>query len=283
MHFLRTLDPFAHSGENSYCRCGSKTLSELADCIIFEQPLNERVRSFLRLEFLFKQLTHHKSDHSEFGYRATLSSMLDLYTLLSRSDLKGELLKELSDQRRHLEQLKERPDVDSGRLDKTLDALKQNITALQKSGSVATGGPIRESGFLTSILNRSAIPGGTCDFDLPAYHHWLNQSREARDSAINSWLERLEAIESGVTTVLNLIRHSNQPVKRHAEAGVYFETLDQPCQLLRIAVRYSDNVYPEISAGKHRFTIRLMIRSGAGRKDYQADRAVDFWLTHCNL
>ena len=37
-------------------------------------------------------------------------------------------------------------------------------------------GPLRDSEFLSAIKHRSAIPGGTCDFDLPDYSYLAQSS-----------------------------------------------------------------------------------------------------------
>ena len=40
---------------------------------------------------------------------------------------------------------------------------------------------LKDSEFLSAIKHRSAIPGGTCEFDLPDFFFWLNQAdRPAR-------------------------------------------------------------------------------------------------------
>ena len=47
-------------------------------------------------------------------------------------------------------------------------------------------GPLRDSEFLSAIKHRSAIPGGTCDFDLPDYSYWLNRPAELRAAEFDS-------------------------------------------------------------------------------------------------
>ena len=63
--------------------------------IAYEQPLNERMRSFLRLEHLFNLIEFRSQEHFEWDCRNTLESLLEINDLLSRSDLKAELIKEL--------------------------------------------------------------------------------------------------------------------------------------------------------------------------------------------
>ena len=44
------------------------------------------------------------------------------------------------------------------------------------------------------IKQRTSIPGGACEFDLPSYHYWLNQSAETRRGDIENWLAQFQPI-----------------------------------------------------------------------------------------
>ena len=67
----------------------------MADQIIFEHPLNEKCRTLLRLSHLFEQFEHHLALQTEWSSRAALLALLDVAAVLSRADIKSELLKEL--------------------------------------------------------------------------------------------------------------------------------------------------------------------------------------------
>ena len=45
---------------------------------MFEQPLNERMRTFLRLDFLYNQALHHNEMASPWGSRAAMASLIDI-------------------------------------------------------------------------------------------------------------------------------------------------------------------------------------------------------------
>ena len=69
--------------------------------IVYEHPLNERVRTYLRLEYLFKRfewLLHreHPIEH-HFGF----STVFEIAEVAARADLKSDLLKDLE---RHKQQ-----------------------------------------------------------------------------------------------------------------------------------------------------------------------------------
>ena len=250
--------------------------------IIYEQPLNERIRTFLRLEFLFAQSAQHLQEESQWGSRCTLSSLLDIISIFGRTDLKTEVLKELERHSSTLNKLKQNPDVDSGRLEQILTDLEKLGAELHK-----VGGPIaadlKENEFLSSIQQRAAIPGGTCDFDLPSYHYWLQQPAQKRTRDLADWLGRFATIGQAIQLILQLVRDSTVLRPVTAESGFYQKTLDSnhPCQLVRVEVDKKIPCYAEISGGRHRFTVRFLELSRDEGHLKQSSDDVSFRLGCC--
>ena len=137
--------------------------------ITYEQPLNERVRTFLRLEFLFDLAQHHVTGSGYWDSRLTLGSILDVIDLLGRSDVKTELIKELERHANTLSALKTNPGVDRGRLDSILTEINSYLNEL-RDPACQPGLTLRRDELVSAIRQRNAIPGGTCNFDLPGYH-----------------------------------------------------------------------------------------------------------------
>ncbi|WP_245585221.1 cell division protein ZapD [Solimonas flava] len=251
--------------------------------LVFEQPLSERVRTFLRLELLFAQYRHHRRDRSTCGTRSALDSLLDLLVVISRSDLKNDILKELTDQYHHLTRLAARPSVDQERLKGVLADITEALNELQQLATQFANSLLRGSDFLTSILNRSTIPGGTCGFDLPHYHWWLSQPRERTDRDLDAWFADLAPFERAVTLYLKLLRASVPADPVVAQNGIYLHTPTGPCLLVRVIVPAGAGVYPEISAGRHRFTVRFMGMREIDSRAQQAHADIGFQLQCCNL
>jgi cell division protein ZapD len=252
------------------------------DVIIYEQPLNERIRTFLRLEFLFSQAAEHLHDDSQWGSRNTLASLLDILSIFGRTDLKTEVLKELERHASTLSRLESNPGVDRDRLKKTLgelDSLGRNLH--QTSGPIAAD--LKANEFLGGIQQRLAIPGGTCDFDLPGFHFWLQQPAQKRTRDLADWLNRFEAIASAIQMILRLVRESAVLKPVVAEAGFFQKTLDSrhPCQLVRVAVDRNTPFYAEVSGGRHRFTVRFMRASEQDGHVRQATERIPFELGCC--
>ncbi|MCK5770074.1 cell division protein ZapD [Algiphilus sp.] len=253
------------------------------DWLAFEQPLNERVRTFLRLETLFAQYAHHAGDDSEWGLRASMHSLLDILSVVSRSDLKVEVVKELSEQHAALSRLSEREGVDQSRLQATLREIDSVMNALNALSSQFAQQALRESEFLVSILNRATIPGGTCGFDLPLLHHWLNmpEARARRD--LEAWYADLDAFQRAISLYLQLLRSSTTAHDCRAEQGTHIHTPERTYALVRVLMPRGSLVYPEISAGRHRFSIRFLACSDVNQRPLQSDDDITFRLQCCVL
>lgn len=251
------------------------------EAIVFEQPLNERIRTFLRLEFLFGQYEHHRADASPFGARARLSVLLDILTVLGRSDLKKDVLKDLHEQHAVLGRLSNRPGVDNSRLQVVLTEIVGAIAKLQQLSSQLASMALRDNEFLMSIHNRSSIPGGTCAFDLPAYHYWLSQTPEQVGADLDGWFAELVPFAQAILLDLRLLRGSVPLTDAMAPGGTYIHAPQTACSLIRVFVPVDAGVYPEISAGAHRFTLRFMQLRDVHQRSGQAHRDIAFKLQCC--
>lgn len=251
------------------------------DAIVFEQPLNERIRTFLRLEFLFGQYEHHRDDPTPLGTRARLHALLDILTVLGRSDLKKDILKDLNDQHAVLMRLANRPGVDNVRLQAVLGEIGTAVHGLQLQATQFASTALRDNEFLMSIHNRSSIPGGTCAFDLPAYHHWLAQPAEQLQRDLDAWFGDLVPFAQAILLDLRLLRGSVPVSDAVAPGGTYVHAPQSACSLLRVFVPREEGVYPEISAGSHRFTLRFMQLRDINQRASQAHRDIAFKLQCC--
>jgi cell division protein ZapD len=138
---------------------------------------------------------------------------------------------------------------------------------------------------LYSIRQRSSIPGGTCDFDLPSYHFWLQHSdAESRQHQLIAWFDQFSGIHAAISTTLRLIRQSTNFNQVTAGAGFYQHSLDsqQPNQLIRVQIPRHASYYPEISGGKHRFTVRFM-HFDINNRSQQVSDDIQFSLSCCAM
>jgi cell division protein ZapD len=251
--------------------------------VSFEQPLTERVRTFLRLEFLFGLYKHYRADASEAGARASLQALLEILTVLSRADLKNEVLKELSDQHATLTKLIARPGVDTTRLNEVLGELALALNGMQQLATQFAATLLRGNDFLISLHNRTGIPGGTCGFDLPLYHLWLSQPYELIKRGLDAWYADVRPFENAITLYLRLLRNSVKPKSHVARSGMFVDVPQPACVLLRVDVLLELRTYPEISAGKHRFTVRFMKAGDVNSRSQQCSDDISFQMQCCAL
>lgn len=255
-----------------------------ARATIYEQPLNERIRSFLRLEHLFCLVATSIDGHSSWDSRATISALVEVNDLLGRSDIKQELIKELERQLAFVNTLARNPGVDPGRLTDTMERL-QGVVSQLKSPTCQPGQTLRQDELIASVKQRLAIPGGTCNFDLPGFHYWLSLPEADRISQLYRWLDDLRVVRDGIGLALSLIRSSAIPARAVASGGFFQQSIDPnvACQMVRVTLPAGAGLFPEVSGGKHRFTVRFMEQPVTQGRPSQTERDVAFELQCCVL
>ncbi len=253
-----------------------------ASTITYEYPLNERMRTFLRLEFLFANLAHGIRGDSPCDTRCAVMAILDIKALLSRSDIRSELQKELDRLQTSLERLQTSPNVDKQLLGPLLDkadALSQRL----REAPTGLAPAIRDNEFLTAIEQRAGVLGGTCAFDLPGYHLWLESPASERRARLRDWQEAFTLLEDGIGLVLEVLRGSADPARETAPGGCFQAMLEHhtPYQLLRLLLPADSRHYPEISGSRHYVNIRFLQQPEQGERPQQVDSDVTFTLERC--
>ena len=172
--------------------------------------------------------------------------------------------------------------MDSRRLDSLIHNLTSSRTELSRVGTAFLQ-PLKDSEFLNAIKHRSAIPGGTCEFDLPVYNHWLRQSFERRQQDLDKWTGCIRPVCDAVTELLWLIRESGEPRDKLAINGMYQHNMqkDSNCRLLRVSLNGDHSLFPEISGSQHRFTVRFLEWSSVNSRAVQTGHDVSFQLSVC--
>jgi cell division protein ZapD len=248
----------------------------------YEQPINERMRTFMRLEFLYQQMLYNTEDEADWATRAATSSLLEIMAILTRGDVRSDVYKELDRQIENLRRFQSQPEVDLRRLETLLANLTTSRDELDAAGTHFLQ-PLKDCEFLSSIKHRSAIPGGTCEFDLPEYSHWLRQPFARRQQDVQGWLANIRPVCDAVIELLWLIRESAQPIDKVAINGMYQHRMqrDTTYRLLRVCLPDDSQLYPEISGSQHRFTVRFLEWSTIESRAVQTGHDVDFRISIC--
>jgi len=259
----------------------------MCDIAIFEQPLSERYRLFLRVEQLFMRLDHHVAGENMWDTHAALQAMLELLQTVTRGDSKRELIKELDRQRNALSRFDDQPAVDRARLGTVLHELQRLIDTLHaKTGTL--GQELRSKELITQLQQRATTGGYPGVIELPSYQQWLSRPASERRRMLESWLEPLDAARRGTDRCLQLAREAADWQEHEAQSGFHEQTLEAgpPMQLLRVRLDQSARdrtCFPEISAGRQRFTIRFFEQRDPGQRPVQTRERVRFELACCGV
>jgi cell division protein ZapD len=248
----------------------------------YEQPLTERMRTFMRLEFLYQQLLYNCELEADWATRAATTGLLDIVAILMRGDVRSDVYKELDKQIESLQRYKSEPAVDSKRLDALIHNLADSRNGVNSIGPQFLQ-PLKDSEFLNAIKHRSGIPGGTCEFDLPVYSHWLRYPHERRAHDLAQLVNVIRPVCDAVVELLWLTRESTESRQKLAINGMYQYNVQKGAnsRLLRVSLPEGSPLFPEISGSQHRFIIRFLEWSSIDRRAAQTGHDVSFQLSIC--
>lgn len=227
--------------------------------ILYEYPFNERIRTYLRLEQLFRRLSELISRSHPLDHHFALTTLFEIMDVASRADLKYDLLKDLEKQKQLLESYRSNPAISESALNAVLSQLERCFTDINDHVGKA-GQSMTENAWLMNIRKRISIPGGTCSFDVPSYYGWQHHDVAARQQALEEWAATLMPMADPIYLLLRLLRDSGFPQKVAAENGVFQQNLPQgrTFQMLRLAISPALNLIPEISANHLVLAVRLV-------------------------
>ena len=257
-------------------------VDENSAVILYEYPFNERIRTYLRLEHLFRRLGELVERESPTDHHFVITTIFEIMDVAARADLKTDVLKDLEKQKHVLSGFRGTPAISEGVLDDVTNRLEACFTALNGLPGKA-GHSLTENDWLMSIRSRVGIPGGTCEFDLPAYFAWQHTSPDARKLDLQRWIAPLVPLAESIRVLLTLLRDSGAPQKVVAPSGLYQQTLPQgrTFQLARLHLDPALGLIPEISGNRLIVTVRLMRHTSDDRLHASTDDSA-FELALCS-
>tara|TARA_B100001564_G_scaffold150858_1_gene126840 strand:- start:386 stop:1159 length:774 start_codon:yes stop_codon:yes gene_type:complete len=247
---------------------------------IYEEPVQEKVRKFLKLEYLFDRIFYFKSKEDKRDNYNALSAFSELYEILSRSDIKSELIREIETHNTYFSKIKniEQSQADENKLNSVLE--KQELL-LKLIYNV-------ESNYLDyledDVLYKTIIKNCFSTLQPASIEFWLTRDIMLRETQIDLWLEPLLFIKKSVDFILQIIRKSGTFNDKLAEKGFYIEKLNPIKNILLVRITLTSDLYyyPQISVGKQRLNIMFMSKDDKNNLiRYQDD--VPFILTTCIL
>ncbi|TAP41571.1 cell division protein ZapD [Alteromonas sp. KUL49] len=246
---------------------------------VFEFPLKEKMRNYLRVEQLLGQLKSTSSPQNNQLQLVFFSQLFDLLDLIERLDLRTDISKDLDAHEKNLVYWSQHPKIDSSALEsalKTVLALRERLKADRKFCN-----NLKEDKLLSSIRQRFAIPGGACSFDLPNLHFWLQQPEAQKQQDISRWLSDLALLNDAIEVSLSFIRERGHFSPTLAANGFFQGTAEDKNELIRIKCSVNDGYYPTLSGNKYRYALRFMWFNPEAHQSNSVNSDIQFSLAAC--
>lgn len=234
--------------------------------LLYEFPFNERIRTYLRLEHLLRRLSQLVPREHAIDHHYALSTLFEITEVAARPDLKPDLLKDLERHKQILNSYRDNPHIEPNVLDNTIAQIEAHTSALQEmSGKV--GHELHEHEWLPLLRSRFAVPGATCEFDLPVYHAWQHQGVARRTADLERWIQCVVPLAEPIYLLLRMLRETSGWQKVSAVRGVFQQNLPQgrSFQLLRLRLDGSRGLVPEMSGNRLLASVRFLEPSDQGR------------------
>ena len=185
---------------------------------IYEEPVDERIRKFLKLENYFLKINKHKDVDDTYNTSAALNSLIRLYQTMSRAEVKR------IDKRNRFSQ------VTIHRICKIEGADKVKLNSIMEKQSV----------ILNTLHNLKANYLNDLHVDELFQHcvkhsdtlsseldYWLTRDHAFRQNQINLWLELIKPIENSIYFCLDILRKSSETREECAKMECTYSNLIQ--------------------------------------------------------
>ena len=247
---------------------------------IYEEPVQEKVRKFLKIEYLFNKIYYFKDKEDKRDNYNALLAFGELHEMLSRSDIKSELIREIETHNAYFNKIKDIPQAQADE-SKLNSVLEKQALLLQLIYNV-------ESNYLeyleNDVLCKTIFKNCFSTLQPASIEFWLSRDIILRGTQIDLWLEPILFIKKSIDFILEIIRKSGTFNDKLAEKGFFIEKLDPKKNILLVRVTLTSDLYyyPQISVGKQRLNIMFMSKDDKNNLvRYQDD--VPFILTACVL
>ena len=243
---------------------------------IYEQPTDERIRKFLKLENIYMKINNHMDIDSKYDAYSTLLNISELFINLTRSEIKRDLISEIETQKVRYQEYSKLDGADRIKLNsimekqnailKTLHDLEANYLNVLKNDEL-----------LQTIIKH--INTSCADLD-----YWLSRDHDFRKNQINLWLELIKPIENSIFFCLDLLRKSSETVEITAKDGMYLFKMDieKKIRLLRVTMKTDNYFFPRISVGPQRATVAFMTIDD-NNKIIRLNQDINFVLDLCYI
>ncbi len=251
----------------------------------YEHPLNERLRTLLRLEFLMSTAAEAMERRSLIDSRMAVEAFIHAFNVLERGEVRSEVIKELDRLSTETGYMETQGLWSAKQVQEETDQCRHLLSRVGEPDA-AMGQELREDELLALITQRFGVGAGTCNFDLPSYHRWLSQPFEDRRADMQRWLDSFADLRDAVVFALRVQRDASTFGEEVAEGGTWQQRTpydSRITQMLRLQAPMGGGIFPEISGNRHLVTIRFLRQPSTRQRPEPAQTDVHFRLAWCNL
>ena len=222
--------------------------------ITYELALNERTRRFLRVQEVFQKFDAQINNMSKFSEHACFTTLFDVMSCASRSDLKIEIIQELDKQIVNIVKKTKTKKNIKGSLD--LKKIKKN---LEKS-VIPTGHHFGNDKFLQELKAASDSPFGIVSSDITQFQSWIKQLEiKEKKEYFRDKFKVYIPIYSGLNSIINILKSNAQSVSHVTKSGVLQHALDpkEKNDLVLVTLPIKGRFCPQITSNKYALNIHF--------------------------
>lgn len=246
---------------------------------LYEFPLCEKVRNYLRLEQLFAQLNEAKRAQSEYQYLYFFEVLFNLIDMVDRLDLRTDFVRDIDAHERKLLHWSQHPNIDNEALEIALQNLTRLGSELKKNKKL--GASLRDERFLSNIRQRFSIPGGVTSFDLPSLFCWLKQPNTNKQTDMEKWMKQLSLVDRSLAMLLSFLREKTTFQNMVSKSGFYQGTVEDKIELVRIQCNRASGIYPVVSGSRNRYGVKFMQLNPESGTSGAVTGTIEFQLACC--
>jgi len=238
----------------------------MKEYIIYEQPIAENIRNFLKCEYLFEKFNSALLQEDLWGVKSSISTLLEMSDFILRINLKVELLKELEKCILYFNTLSSNSNVN-------IIEFNNFITDTSPSKSIS------DNDFLMQIKNKIHVPAGDNFFDMPSYLNFLSSSKSLILDHINVWYKPFSPLILASKLILNTRRNTSEFFPCTSSKSYFEKKLDKNTRmdLVRIKLLKNNNIYPVISVNRQ--NINIIFKASYGRNQISKPVTEDIEFT----
>jgi len=252
----------------------------MKEYIIYEQPIAENIRNFLKCEYLFEKFNSALLQEDLWGVKSSISTLLEMSDFILRINLKVELLKELEKCILYFNTLSSNSNVNIIEFNNFITEIENAIDMLNNIDT-SPSKSISDNDFLMQIKNKIHVPAGDNFFDMPSYLNFLSSSKSLILDHINIWYKPFSPLILASKLILNTRRNTAEFFPCTSSNSYFEKKLDKNTRmdLVRIKLLKNNNIYPVISVNRQNINIIFKTSYGRNQISKPVTEDIDFSLS----